>query len=119
MIHHVGLEVAPEHVEACVEFWRLLGWQPVERPEGVDGEPGAWLARNGCHLHLQGRAAPTIPYDGHVAIVDPDLDATAQRLTAAGYELLERTRYWGARRIFTRCPAGHRVELMNAPPASP
>lgn len=116
MIHHVGLEVETADIAPCVEFWRLLGWEQIPQADGIDD--GAWLARDGQQIHLQVIALPVAPHVGHVALVDPHLDQTAERLALAGHEVLERTRYWGERRIFTRCPAGHRVELMTAPPAS-
>lgn len=115
MIHHVGLEVARDDVDACLAFWALLGWAQVPQPEGISD--GAWVQRGTDQIHLQVQDEPVAPRVGHVAIVDPQLDQTARDLAAAGYEVLERTRYWGARRIFTRCPAGHRVEVMSAPPA--
>ncbi len=114
MIHHVGLEVGRGDVDACLQFWALLGWTRVPQPDGIDDS--AWVERDGFQIHLQVRDAPVAPAVGHPALVDPQLDQTAEDLVAAGYEVLERTRYWGARRIFTRCPAGHRVELMSAPP---
>lgn len=116
MIHHIGLEIRPSDLEACITFWQLLGWDQVPRPEGVDAEHGAWLERGGFQIHLQGREQPIVPPDGHPALVDPAIDRTAERLAAAGFEVSERRQHWGARRIFTRCPAGHRVELMAAPP---
>lgn len=115
MIHHAGLEVRPADVAPCVEFWELLGWRRVPSAPGIDPS-GAWLQAAGQQIHLQVREQPVVPSDGHVALVDPQLDATAERLAAAGHEVLERTPYWGARRVFTRCPAGHRVELMAHPP---
>lgn len=132
MIHHVGLEVHSRDLDACVTFWRLLGWHEVAVPDGI-GDAGRWMqfgaqaalgevrgvAAGGAvpqQIHLQVVDAPSAPEVGHVALVDGQLDATVERLAAAGFEVLERTRYWGARRIFTRSPGGHRVELMSAPP---
>lgn len=118
VLHHAGLEVGADQVQACVAFWELLGWQQVPQPDGI--ADGAWVARGDAQIHLQVRAEPVAPAVGHVAIVDPDLETTTDRLAAAGFEVLERTQYWGARRIFTRCPAGHRVELMaHAPQGAP
>lgn len=115
MIHHVALEVRAGDLARCVAFWGLLGWQEVPVAPGID-RSGSWLQCDRQQLHLQVREQPVIPADGHVALVDAEIDATAERLAAAGHELLERTPYWGARRVFTRCPAGHRVELMADPP---
>ncbi len=115
MIHHVGLEVKADQLDACVAFWELLGWTEVAVPDGI-GDAGRWLQAGAQQIHLLVVDAPTAPHAGHVAVVDADLDATAGRLAAGGFEVLERTRYWGARRVFTRSPGGHRVELMSAPP---
>lgn len=116
MIHHVGLEVHADALEAEVAFWMRLGWQEVRVFDGI-ADTGRWMQRGAQQIHLlvpeQLSAAPSI---GHVAIVDADLDATVRQLEGAGFETLERTRYWGARRVFTRSPGGHRVELMSAPP---
>lgn len=117
MIHHVGLEVHVEALDAEVAFWTLLGWHEVRVSDGIAGT-GRWLQRGAQQIHLLAPDHPSAPpRQGHAAIVDEALDVTVQRLTGAGFETLERTRYWGARRVFTRSPAGHRVELMSAPPA--
>ena len=49
-------------------------------------------------------------------VVD-DWEDVVARLRAAGHDVDERERYWGAARAFTRAPGGHLVELMAAPPA--
>ena len=115
MIQHVGLEVREEDVPACVAFWIVLGWREVPVPPGIV-DHSTWLERTGFQVHLQLADEPVIPYHGHLALVDGTIDETVARIQDAGYELLERERYWGSRRVFTRCPAGHRVELMAAPP---
>lgn len=114
-IQHVSLEVREEMVADCVAFWIVLGWKEVPVPEGIH-DHSTWLERHGCHIHLHRADEPAIPVNGHTALVDGNIDETVARIEDAGYELLERERYWGSRRIFTRCPAGHRVELMAAPP---
>lgn len=116
MIHHVGLEVADGDVPTVTAFWQLLGWSEVPIPPTIT-EGGAWLERDGQQIHLLVVKPPSVPHEGHVAIVDAELDAAVTRLTAAGFEADERRQHWGARRVFTRCPAGHRVELMAQPPA--
>jgi hypothetical protein len=115
VIHHVGLEVREEDIPHEVAFWAVIGWAVVPIPPGVE-PTGVWFERSGQQIHLQAVGEPGIPFTTHVAIVDGNIDETALRIIDAGYELLERTRHWGARRIFTRSPAGHRVELMAAPP---
>lgn len=117
MIHHVGLEVHLDALDAEAAFWTLLGWHEVRVPHGIGG-PGRWMQRGAQQIHfLLPDDGATVPREGHPALVDGDLEATVARLTAAGFEISERTQYWGARRVFTRSPSGHRVELMSAPPA--
>jgi catechol 2,3-dioxygenase-like lactoylglutathione lyase family enzyme len=53
---------------------------------------------------------------GHVAVVAPAFDETVAALRAAGFDPEPRTPHWGAARAYVRTPAGHRVELMAAPP---
>ncbi|MDO9354959.1 MAG: hypothetical protein Q7T55_14775 [Solirubrobacteraceae bacterium] len=111
----MSLEVSEDQVQDCVAFWIVLGWREVPVLPGIH-DHSTWMERNGVQVHLQRVDPPTIPHGGHVAIVDGNIDETVARIQDAGYEFLERERYWGSRRIFTRCPAGHRVELMAAPP---
>ena len=47
----------------------------------------------------------------------PSVNASLARLRAAGLAPQPRAEYWGAPRSFVRSPAGHRVEVMAAPPA--
>lgn len=116
MIHHVGLEVHADALEAEVAFWTLLGWHEVIVADGIGGT-GRWMQHGAQQIHfLVPEGGATVPNQAHPALVDDDLDATVTRLASAGFETLERTRHWGARRVFTRSPSGHRVELMSAPP---
>jgi catechol 2,3-dioxygenase-like lactoylglutathione lyase family enzyme len=41
---------------------------------------------------------------------------TLEALRRAGFEPEPRREHWGAPRCFVRDPAGHRVEIMAAPP---
>jgi catechol 2,3-dioxygenase-like lactoylglutathione lyase family enzyme len=116
MIHHVGLEITADGLDAELAFWAVLGWPETTIPANIN-DPARWVARGDQQIHLLIRDASSVPNESHLALVDPDLDATARRIAEAGYELLERRRYWDARRIYTRSPAGHRVEIMSAPPA--
>ncbi|MDQ8043270.1 MAG: VOC family protein [Solirubrobacteraceae bacterium] len=115
MIHHASLEIRADQLADCVAFWVVLGWNETPVAPGIL-DHGTWLERQGNQIHLQLVDDPSVPHGAHIALVDGNIDETVARIIDAGYELLERERYWGARRIFTRCPAGHRVELMAAPP---
>lgn len=115
MIQHVTLEVREEDALAEAEFWGLLGFAAVPLVAGLDGR-ALWLERAGTQIHLGFEAQPVIPPEGHVAVVAEDYDAACRRLVQAGHEVTPRQEHWGAPRCFTRSPAGHRVEVMAAPP---
>ena len=116
VIHHVSLEGPPADVERTVEFWRLLGFAQVEAPEEI-APYVTWLEREAQQIHLIHTPEATAPALGHAAVVAPQFEATVTALREAGFEVEETRELWGERRAFALAPAGHRVELMAAPPA--
>ncbi|HEU4655941.1 MAG TPA: VOC family protein [Capillimicrobium sp.] len=120
MIHHVAVETPRAAVDACVAFYGLLGFEPVTPPPGLV-DVAAWVERDGQQIHLlyvDGPDDAVVPPEGHVAVVCPDYEATVARLRAAGFAFEPRTEHWGSPRCFVSDPAGHRVEVMQFPPAS-
>jgi catechol 2,3-dioxygenase-like lactoylglutathione lyase family enzyme len=115
VLQHVSIEVPPERVDAMVDFWGLLGFQPVESPEALGGYV-TWVERAGTQIHLIHTDAATVPVLGHPAVVVDDFQDALDRLAAGGHEVDETRALWGARRAFAIAPGGHRVELMAAAP---
>ena len=115
MIQHVGLEVARTAAGEEVEFWALLGFREVAPPASLR-ERARWVELGGFQVHLLFADAPVVPVLGHAAIVVADYDAVIARLRAAGHAAEPRAEHWGAPRTQVHTPAGHRVELMAAPP---
>ena len=117
MIHHVALEVAEAEADRDVAFWALLGFAEVE-PPGTLRSTSRWVERRGTQVHLLfAEAAPAVPPEGHVAVVAEGYDATLERLREAGFAPEAHREHWGAPRSFVTSPAGHRVEIMAAPPS--
>lgn len=114
MLHHVGIEVAPDDVEAAVGFFELIGFVRVEPPQTLS--EFTWLEREGTQVHLMPEAEPTVPSPGHLAVVVEDFEATVARLRAGGFEVEPKREHWGQPRALAIAPGGHRVELMTAPP---
>lgn len=114
-LHHVSLEVPPEEVEEMAAFFAILGFERLEAPEAIASYV-TWLERGPNQIHLIHTPEAAVPLLGHAAVVTPDLDETVAALAEAGYEFEESRRLWGERRGFVVGPAGHRVELMAAPP---
>ena len=116
-MHHVALEVVEGDADRDVAFWALLGFEEVE-PPGTLRSKSRWVERKGTQIHLLfAEAEPVVAPEGHVAVIAEDFDATLARLRAAGFEPEAHQQHWGAPRSFVTSPAGHRVEVMAAPPS--
>jgi catechol 2,3-dioxygenase-like lactoylglutathione lyase family enzyme len=116
VLQHVTIEVTHSEVDACLDFYALLGFQQVEPPDSLAGR-AAWVERNGTQVHLMPVEDPVVPPSGHHAVLLTDYDGTLAALRDAGFEPEPRKEHWGAARSFVRNPAGHRVELMAGSPA--
>lgn len=114
MLHHVGIEIAPEDVDRAVELFELLGFARVEPPPTL--AKYTWLERDGTQVHLMPEEAPDVPHRGHLAVVVAEFDATLAALAEHGFESEPAGEDWGAPRVRVLGPGGHRVELMAAPP---
>ena len=117
MLHHVGIEIEPSDVARAVEFFSLLGFEPVEPPPAL-AEGFTWLEREGTQVHLMHTERPTVPERGHLAVVAFDLDATVEHLRQHGFETRPGRQHWGVARFHAIAPGGHRVELMAAAPTA-
>jgi catechol 2,3-dioxygenase-like lactoylglutathione lyase family enzyme len=114
-LQHTTLETRREDVAAEVAFWELLGFEEAE-PPGRLREIARWVARKGTQIHLLYTEEPVVMRTGHVAVLPDDYAAALDRLAAAGFRFEPTTADWGAPRGFVITPAGHRVEVMSAPP---
>jgi catechol 2,3-dioxygenase-like lactoylglutathione lyase family enzyme len=114
-LHHVTLELRREDVEACLAFYRLLGFEPGEPPESLRDRT-AWLQSGANQLHLMWVEDPVALRRGHIAVVAPDYDATLDALRGAGHDVEPRQEHWGSPRAYVRDPAGNLVEVMAFPP---
>jgi catechol 2,3-dioxygenase-like lactoylglutathione lyase family enzyme len=116
LIQHVSFEVTRDQVEACIEFYELLGFQRVTAPEQI-ADHVAWLERDGDHFHLIQLPEASHMNAGHAAVpLGDDYEETQTRLRDAGHHVDDHEEYWGSPRSFVRDPAGNLVELMKFPP---
>lgn len=118
MLQHVTIELEAAQVDACVEFYALLGFERVEPPPSLAGR-ATWVERSGTQVHLMPVDDPVVPPSGHHAVLLDEYEPTLQALRDAGFDPEPRKEHWGAARSFVRNPAGHRVELMAGSPARP
>ena len=115
MLHHVGIEVAPEDLDRTIRMFELIGFARVEPPPSLS--EFVWLERNGTQIHLMPAESPIVPRRGHIAVVAPDFEQSVAALEQAGFEVEMRAAHWGAPRAKASAPGGHVVELMAAPPS--
>jgi catechol 2,3-dioxygenase-like lactoylglutathione lyase family enzyme len=118
MLQHVTLEVRPDQVRDCVRFWELLGFSEMEPPPTLR-DRFTWVERDGTHIHLVPLETPAVPVEGHTAVVAEDAERTVAVLREAGFDPHPGSNAWDAPRWFVHDPAGHRVEVMSAPPVPP
>jgi catechol 2,3-dioxygenase-like lactoylglutathione lyase family enzyme len=117
MLQHVTLEIRAEQLRDCIRFWELLGFTELEPPELLRGR-FFWVGRNDTQIHLQPVEDPAVPENGHAAVVPDDAEAAVATLREHGFDPQPGSNAWDAPRWFVRDPAGHRVEVMSAPPPS-
>src|ERR1700712_3430924 len=111
MLQHVTIGVGADEVDACVAFYRLLGFERVDPPPTLAGR-ATWVERAGTQVHLMPVEDPVVPPKGHHAVLVDDYDGTIAALRERGFDPDPRQEHWGAARSFVRNPAGHRVEVM-------
>jgi catechol 2,3-dioxygenase-like lactoylglutathione lyase family enzyme len=123
-LHHVQVGCPPGGEDAARAFYAAaLGLTEVTKPEALRTRGGAWFRAHDDHgqvtaeLHV-GVEDPFRPSaKAHPALLLADvaeLDATATRLTEAGYDVdhTERLTFAGYERVHARDPHGNRVELL-------
>ena len=112
-LHHTAL--ISQDVQRTIEFFELLGFAALPAPESI-APFVSWLESDGTQIHLIHTPEPTVPTLGHPAVVAAEFGETVAALREAGFRVEEAERLWGEPRAFAIAPAGHRVELMRAPP---
>jgi hypothetical protein len=115
VLQHVSVEVKPDQVQACVEFWRLIGFEQVTPPPSLR-DRFTWVERQGTQIHLMPFEDPVLTKRGHAAVVVEDYEGVVTTLREHGFQPEPGSNAWDAPRSFVRDPAGNHVELMSAPP---
>ena len=116
MIQHVTRQIAPSKLQACVEFYAMLGFVQVPVPPGIAGRT-LWLERRQTQVHLM-PVEGAGPAPGHVGILVDDYEVTVERLRDAGHAVDPRREHWGSPRSYVHDPFGNLVELMACAPGA-
>lgn len=123
-LHHVQISMPFGQEDEAHRFYgEALGLQEVQKPPSLAGRGGCWFrAFDGesivAEIHL-GVEEPFHParksHPGLVCETLNELEATAERIKRAGYELswVERETFEGYVRFHARDGFGNRVEVMT------
>jgi catechol 2,3-dioxygenase-like lactoylglutathione lyase family enzyme len=118
-LHHLQLAIPAGAEDACRAFWvGLLGLTEVPKPPPMAARGGAWFRGPGFELHVGVDPAFAPATKGHPAILVDDLDALAERLTAAGVAVTWSHDFPGHRHLYCPDPIGNRIEFITPDPAA-
>jgi muramoyltetrapeptide carboxypeptidase len=114
-LDHVTI-TAPEELESEVlGFYEdFLGLRRLTKPDGASSA-GGWFALGGSELHVS-RDSHNPPPVAHLAITVGDFDEVVERLRQSGFHIEQARPIVGRRRLFTRDPAGNRIEIVSYGP---
>ena len=114
-LDHVQL-AAPRGCEAEARrfFGRLLGLAEVDKPEALRTRGGVWFALGQQQLHIgvEEPFSPALKAHPAFRVAAGELDAFADRLSAAGVKVEWDDGLAGARRFYTEDPWQNRIELL-------
>lgn len=96
------------------EFYSgLLGIPEVEKPSALAARGGVWFERGDLRIHLGVEEEFRAARKAHPAFLVSRLSELAQRLRAAGVEVVDDGLMPGYSRVYVTDPFGNRLELME------
>lgn len=103
----------PDELEAeVIEWYRTcLGLELIVKPEGAR-PAGAWFQAGGQEIHIS-VDEHNPPKASHFGLVVDDFEAVVRRLREAGVHIEQARPIADRRRLFTRDPAGNRIEILS------
>ena len=111
-ISHVHI-TSPEELEQSVVEWyeRVFGMERLDMPEGTHPQ-GTWLRAGKQEVHIS-MDAHNPPKDAHFGLVVDDLPAAIETLRSQGCHIEQAANIPGRQRLYTRDPAGNRIEVLS------
>ena len=113
-IDHVQLAMPRGGEEKARTFYGRLPQIPeVPKPPELARRGGVWFEHGDLKVHLGVEADFRPALKAHPAFLVRDLAALAERLQAAGVEVVQDGAMPGYRRVYVTDPFGNRLELME------
>lgn len=113
-LDHVQLAMPKSQEDRAREFYgSLLGLMEVAKPQSLAARGGCWFESGRTIVHL-GVQQDFIPASkAHPAFTIADLDKLRDRLTRAGYEVIDDNAVPGLKRFYSSDPFGNRLEFIQ------
>jgi catechol 2,3-dioxygenase-like lactoylglutathione lyase family enzyme len=112
-LDHVQLAIPPGAEERARAFYvALLGMTELPKPPALAARGGLWLRSGPAVIHLGVTQDFAPARKAHPALTVDDLDALAERLAGAGFELAWDDNIPGTRRFHVFDPLGNRLEFV-------
>ena len=114
MIHHVQLACPAGSEEASRAFFGgVLGLSEIAKPPVLAARGGCWFRGEGIEIHLGVEEDFRPARKAHPGLLVTDLDAWAERLTAAGHAAEFDDDFPGMRRFYSADPHGNRLACLD------
>nr|WP_216593689.1 VOC family protein [Arsenicicoccus sp. oral taxon 190] len=115
-LDHVQVSCAAgDEGRARAFYGEVLGMEEVPKPERLAARGGCWFRSGSAQVHVGVEPGFAPARKAHPCLVVTDLDRAADRLLAAGHEVVRDDAIPGVRRLHTHDGSGNRVELQQAP----
>jgi catechol 2,3-dioxygenase-like lactoylglutathione lyase family enzyme len=113
-IDHVQIAIPKGGEAVAREFYRTtLGFEEIEKPEGIRDRGGCWFRKNMAVLHL-GVDQSFIPArKAHPAFIVRDIDTFRRTLEQRQVSIIDDTSLPHVRRFFVFDPFGNRIEFLR------
>lgn len=114
-LDHVQVAAPPGCESEARRYYRdLLGLTEIEKPEPLRPRGGVWFSLGPQQLHVgvTARFSPARKAHPALSVASGEIDALADRLAAAGAEVLWDDTIPGQRRFFSEDPWGNRLEMV-------
>lgn len=113
-LHHVQISMPPGEEDASRAFYvDVLGFVEIPKPPVLAARGGLWVRADSVEIHLGVEEDFAPQRKAHPGILVRELDALAERVTAAGYEIIWDENFPGYRRFHTHDHNGNRLEFLT------
>ena len=118
-LDHVQLAMpAGREMEARKFYQDMLGIPERSKPENLARRGGCWFERGSLKVHLGVDQEFRPAKKAHPAFIVEELSALRERLSQAGYRVVDDEPLTGYERCYVDDPFGNRIELMQPVPNS-